>query len=57
MLKILKDIVGAIDADAIKISGSADSIVWFDEWLYHARKAIKDVGENNENCRGGNKSG
>lgn len=40
MQAILKDIVGAIDADAIKISGSDDSIRWFDEWLHHARKAI-----------------
>ena len=40
MKTILKDIIGAIDADAIKISGSKDSMTWFDEWLHNARKAI-----------------
>ena len=48
-IQILKDIVGAIDAKAIRIEGSADSMVWFDEWLHHARKAIDAEGANNEN--------
>lgn len=42
MIKILKDIIGAIDANAIKISGSKDSMTWFDEWLHNARKASSD---------------
>lgn len=57
MTEILKDIVGAIDTEAIQVTGSDNSMAWFDEWMYHARKAIADEGENNENRRGGNKPG
>ena len=44
-IEILKDIVGAIDAKAIMVTGSADSIVWFEEWLHNARKAINGKGD------------